>query len=40
MCKPEDIAKTIAWLIEGADKVTGQTVYVDAGMHVATPRRA
>ncbi len=40
VCQPEDIAKTIAWLIEGADKVTGQTVYVDAGMHVATPRKA
>jgi 3-oxoacyl-[acyl-carrier protein] reductase len=40
VCQPADIARTIAWLIEEADKVTGQTVYVDAGMHVATPRRA
>lgn len=39
VCKPEDIAQTIVWLIEGAGKTTGQTVYVDAGMHVATPRR-
>ncbi len=37
-CKPEDIAETIAWLIEGAGKVTGETIFVDAGMHVATPR--
>ena len=36
---PEDVAQTIAWLIEGAGKTTGQIVYVDAGMHVATPRR-
>lgn len=39
VCKPEDVAQTIVWLIEGAGKTTGQTVYVDAGMHVATPRR-
>lgn len=39
VCQPEDIARTIAWLIEGADKVTGQTLYVDSGMHVATPRK-
>jgi len=37
-CKPEDIAETIAWLIEGARQVTGETIFVDAGMHVATPR--
>jgi len=37
-CKPEDIAETIAWLIEGAGKVTGEAIFVDAGMHVATPR--
>lgn len=36
---PRDVANTIAWLLEGADKITGQTVYVDAGMHVATPRK-
>ena len=37
-CSPEDIAETIVWLIEGARMVTGETVFVDAGMHVATPR--
>ena len=37
-CSPEDIAETIVWLIEGAGKVTGETIFVDAGMHVATPR--
>ena len=39
VCQPADIAKTIVWLIEGASKVTGQIVYVDSGIHVATPRR-
>ena len=39
VCQPEDIAQTIVWLIEGASKTTGQIVYVDSGMHVATPRR-
>lgn len=39
VCQPADIARTVAWLIEGAEQVTGQTVYVDAGMHVATPRK-
>ena len=36
--RPEDIAETIAWLIEGARQVTGETIFVDGGMHVATPR--
>lgn len=33
-----DVADAIAWLVEGARAVTGQIVYVDAGMHVASPR--
>jgi len=33
-----DVAEAIAWLIEGARAVTGQVVYVDAGMHIATSR--
>ena len=36
--QPEDIAETIVWLIEGAGLVTGETLMVDAGMHVALPR--
>ena len=39
VCQPEDVARTIAWLIEDARMVTGQTVYVDSGIHVATPRK-
>ena len=36
--RPEDVAETIAWLIEGARNVTGQIVYIDGGMHIASPR--
>ena len=36
--RPEDIAETIAWLIEGARQVTGETIFVDGGMHISTPR--
>jgi len=37
-CKPEDIAETICWLLEGGKMITGETVFVDAGFHLATPR--
>jgi 3-oxoacyl-[acyl-carrier protein] reductase len=37
-CVPEDIAEAIAWLVEGARKVTGETIFVDAGIHIASPR--
>jgi NAD(P)-dependent dehydrogenase (short-subunit alcohol dehydrogenase family) len=36
--EPQDVAEAIAWLIEGARRVTGEIVYVDAGMHIAAPR--
>jgi 3-oxoacyl-[acyl-carrier protein] reductase len=36
--RPEDIADTIAWLIEGARQVTGETIFVDGGMHVQPAR--
>lgn len=39
VCQPEDVARAIVWLVEDARMVTGQTVYVDSGIHVATPRR-
>lgn len=39
VCKPEDVAGAIAWLIEDAAQVSGQILYVDGGMHVAPPRR-
>lgn len=34
----EDVAEAIAWLVEGARSVTGEIIYVDGGMHVASPR--
>ncbi|MCD6042637.1 MAG: oxidoreductase [Burkholderiales bacterium] len=36
--EPQDIADAIAWLCEGARRVTGEIIYVDGGMHVAPPR--
>jgi len=33
-----DVAEAIVWLIEGARRVTGEVIYVDAGMHIAAPR--
>ena len=36
--RPEDVAETIAWLIEGARQTTGETIFVDGGMHMSTPR--
>src|SRR5687767_14890758 len=34
----EDVAEAIAWLIEGARRVTGEIIYIDGGMHIASPR--
>ena len=34
----EDVADAIVWLLEGARSVTGEIIYVDGGMHIATPR--
>jgi 3-oxoacyl-[acyl-carrier protein] reductase len=36
--RPEDIADAIAWLIEGARQVTGETIFVDGGLHISPPR--
>jgi 3-oxoacyl-[acyl-carrier protein] reductase len=36
--RPEDLADTIVWLIEGARQVTGETIFVDGGMHISGPR--
>jgi 3-oxoacyl-[acyl-carrier protein] reductase len=33
-----DVAEAIAWLVEGARRVTGEIVYVDGGIHIASPR--
>ncbi len=37
--KPEEIAEAVAWLVEGAANVTGETLLLDGGMHVALPIR-
>jgi 3-oxoacyl-[acyl-carrier protein] reductase len=34
----QDVAEAIAWLVEGARRVTGEIIYVDGGMHIASPR--
>ena len=39
VAQPEDAAGAIAWLLEGAGQVTGQVLYVDGGLHVASPRK-
>jgi NAD(P)-dependent dehydrogenase (short-subunit alcohol dehydrogenase family) len=36
--EPEDIADAVCWLVEGARRVTGEIIYVDGGMHIASPR--
>lgn len=36
--RPGEVAETIVWLIEGARQVTGETIFIDGGMHIATPR--
>jgi len=37
-CDPEDVADAIVWLIEGARRITGERLYVDAGVHIASSR--
>ena len=37
-CKPEDVADAIIWLIEGAPKTTGETIFVDGGTHIGVVR--
>jgi 3-oxoacyl-[acyl-carrier protein] reductase len=36
--RPEDVADAIVWLISGARQTTGETLFIDGGMHMATPR--
>ena len=37
-CTAEDVTDSIVWLIEGAPKTTGETIFVDGGMHIGTVR--
>jgi 3-oxoacyl-[acyl-carrier protein] reductase len=34
VCTPEDVARTILWLLEGAELVTGEFIIVDGGAHL------
>jgi 3-oxoacyl-[acyl-carrier protein] reductase len=34
----QDVADAVAWLLEGARRVTGEIIYIDGGMHIASPR--
>ena len=34
----DDVAEAVAWLVEGARSCTGEIVYIDGGMHIASPR--
>jgi 3-oxoacyl-[acyl-carrier protein] reductase len=36
--RPEDVADAIVWLVEGARQVTGETIFIDSGLHIALPR--
>jgi 3-oxoacyl-[acyl-carrier protein] reductase len=36
--EPEDIAEAVVWLVDGARRVTGEIIYVDGGIHIASPR--
>ena len=36
--RPADVAEVIGWLIEGGRHVTGETIFVDGGLHIAPPR--
>lgn len=31
---PEDVARAVTWLLEGADRVTGEFIMVDSGAHL------
>jgi len=36
---PEAVAEPVVWLLEGAEHVTGETIFVDAGMHLGSVAR-
>ena len=38
VCEPQDVADAVVWLLEGARRVTGELIYVDGGIHIASPR--
>ncbi|SRR5579872_2441554 len=36
--QPDDVADVVVWLLEGANKVTGEWITVDSGMHLGVAR--
>ena len=34
----EDVADAVAWLLGSAAMVTGETLFIDGGMHISGPR--
>ena len=41
VCTPEDVARAVLWLLEGADLVTGEFIIVDGGAHLGgSPTKA
>ena len=36
--RPQDVADAILWLIEGARQTTGETLFIDGGLHISPPR--
>ena len=36
---PDDVAEVAVWLVEGADLVTGESILVDAGLHLGKQLR-
>lgn len=37
-CSAEDVADSIVWLIVGAPKTTGETIFIDGGTHIGVLR--
>jgi 3-oxoacyl-[acyl-carrier protein] reductase len=38
---PDDIAQSVVWLVEGGDKITGEVIMIDSGLHLGgAPLRA
>jgi len=35
---PENVADAVVWLLEGADKITGELITVDSGVHLGVAR--
>lgn len=34
VCTPDDVARAVVWLLEGAEMITGEFIIIDGGMHL------